>query len=108
MLSFCACPLLCRQSASEALDEYLGRQELRQLPLEPEAETDADHPCQPSDPAMPGVLPGTRMQLVGAEARRVDRCATWRSAAPFVCVIVCQLMVGHITQLVEMGHRRHY
>ncbi|GAB4817988.1 hypothetical protein N2152v2_005034 [Parachlorella kessleri] len=59
----------CRPSASEALDEYLGRQNFTQLPLEAEH---VEHVALPQ-PAVADVLPGTRMLLTGPEARQVDR-----------------------------------
>lgn len=87
LLRFCLYTLLRarnphrRPDASEALDEYLGRQEFRQLQLDVEEAQQAQQAQQPlGEPARArDVLPGTRMQLVGAEARQVDRCGSCKA-----------------------------
>lgn len=77
-------------SASEQLDEYLGRADFRRAQHVEEEESAAAAaaawvpnaaPLHTSSaagggagPAPPLCLPGTRMQLRGAEGRRVDRC----------------------------------
>lgn len=84
------CCAVLRLSASEALDEYLGRQDFRQLQLEGDTAQPSPHSNSVPQPQQMAakrpaaaaaalgaadVLPGTRMPLMGAESLGVDRCA---------------------------------